>query len=181
MDCNSDFGDYSEILGDLARILKHVKPKKQTEEKVFLAKTLKTNLTSVYTLVQSHYMNGFSGIAAVLFNELSGLAGSSMIRRVSKVLRDSVGKSRGGRGGGPSGRSDQSPAPQGGFPPNQRRGALGGQGNFNMRFNNRGRGGFMNNNGFQRPPVCFGCGEPGHRIQHCRRRNQNQNQDQNPR
>ena len=184
MECHSDFGDYSEILGDLARILKHIKPKQLAGEKVFVAKTLRTNLTSIYTLVQSHYMNGHSGIAAVLYNELSGLAGSSMIRRVSKVLRDSVGKPRGGRGGSNGGRVDPAPAPQGGVPLNARRGSFGGRGNYNMgrgpgRGNfNMGRGGHANNNGFPRPPMrCFECHEPGHRYQECRNRNR---QNQNP-
>ena len=170
MECNSDYGDYSEILGDLARIIKQVKPKKVPDGKEFVAKILRTNLSSIYTLVQSHYMNGLSGVASVLYNELSGLAGSAMIRRVSKVLRGSAGNPRGMRGGASGSRSDPSPASQGGFPPNQRRGAFGGRGNFN-RFNNRGRGGNVgnnnNNNGPRAPMVCFNCREPGHRYQDC--------------
>ena len=40
---------------------------------------------------------GFSGIALVLYQELSGLAGSSMFSRVSRTLRESAGKPQGGR------------------------------------------------------------------------------------
>ena len=43
-------------------------------------------------------MQGNHGVVLVLYQELSGLAGSSMFRRISKTPRDSVGGSRGGRG-----------------------------------------------------------------------------------
>ena len=167
IDCHSDVGDYSEIVHDLTRVIKEIKPAKmKTEDKIFVAKTLKTNLNSIFTLVQSHYMNGNSGVAAVLYNELSGLAGSSMIRRVSKVLRDSAGKSRGGRGGGVVGRSDQVPASQGVPQLNPRRGAPGGRGGYNhyrYNYNNRPRGG-----NFPRPPMrCYTCQVEGHRFQDC--------------
>ena len=158
-------------------MIKEIKPKKAPEGKAFVAKTLKTNLNSIYSLVQSHCMHGNSGVASVLYNELSGLAGSSMIRRVSKVLRDSAGKSRGGRGGGTASRADQSTAPQSGGSSNQRRGAPGGRGGgnqFRFNYNNRARGGNIGNFRPRPPMVCFTCHEPGHRYQDC-----NQNRPQN--
>ena len=96
--CNSDFGEYSTILDDLDRVVRAIRCKKVAADKQFVAKTLKINLKSLFDLVKSHVMQGNSGVALVLYQELSGLAGSSMFRRISKTLRDSVGKSRGGRG-----------------------------------------------------------------------------------
>ena len=181
VECNSDSGDYSSILHGLRSIIKRIKTHRFPEEKHFTAKTLKTSLESVYALVKSHCMNGHSGVATVLFNELSGLGASSMIRRVNKTLQQSVGRGSQNRpvastsrfvpGGG---------ANQGGSAFAPRRGSFGGRGGFgnnnNFRRNNNNNN---NNRGFGgnvrgRPPlVCFNCLEEGHGYQNCRREPRN--------
>ena len=121
----------------------------------------------------------------MLYQELSGLAGSPVVRRVGKALRDSAGKSRGARGGGvASPRSENASLGAGSFPA-ARRGSYGngfGGGFSALRrgFPARGqnqRGFGANNN---RPPMrCFSCGLVGHGFQQCPEGNRNNRNDRN--
>ena len=187
VECNSDSGDYSSILHGLRSIIKRIQTRHFVEEKQFTAKTLKTSLESVYALVKSHCMNGHSGVATVLFNELSGLGASSMIRRVNKTLQQSAGKSSQNRPVASSSRfSPGGGANQGGSSFAPRRGSFGGRGGFgndgfrrnnnnnNNNNNNRGFGGNAGGNagggrGVRPPMICFNCLTEGHGYQTCRR------------
>ena len=172
VDCNTDEGDYSGILKDLDKVIGKIAPKEVVDDKRFNAKTLKCILKTLYRDVQGYTRNGHAGVASVLYNKLSGLAGSSVIRRVGKALRDTAGKSRSPRGGGAGGRSDVAypSAPQ----------TIGRRG-FSNSFEQRGRsfgGRFPRNmrgpykRGFlssgDRPVMrCFTCHKTGHGYQQC--------------
>ena len=169
--CNTDHGDYSSILQELDKVIKAAKSRGIPPEKKFLAKTLRTTLRSLFSLVQSHTMNGHSGVAGVLYQELSGLAGSSMIRRVSRTLRDNAGKSQ--RGGGAA----SAPPAVGGFSGAPKRGSSGGRGRFGaMRQNYLNRAGRGGNAGAPRKNnlQCFECLEFGHGYQQCPTKKQGQ-------
>ena len=178
INCNYDSGgDYGLILHDLHKVIGIIRMRDFAGDKRFVAKTLKTNLKSIFKIVQGHTMSGQGGVASVLFNELSGLAGSAMIRRVSKTLRDSAGRARGGRGGGPGGRFEQAPnVALGAFPRFQQRNGAGGRGGFgpggNIGFRrnnlNQAPGGFGARGQNPRQPLrCFACQELGHMYQQC--------------
>ena len=162
------------ILDDLDKIIKAIRPKKVDEEKKFIAQTLKMNMKSLFALVKSHVTQGVSGIALVLYQELSGLAGSSMFRRVSKTLRESAGKPQGGRGAASANRAEGSSAIPVGFPPRRGRGSGAYRGGFVNQFNRQrafGRGaGFNNRPRQQLAPQnmrCFRCLEVGHGYREC--------------
>ena len=60
------------------------------------AKSLRRTLEQFFTLIKTYVASGATGIARIIFNELSGLAASSTLRRVHKTLQQvTVGAARG--------------------------------------------------------------------------------------
>ena len=140
-------------------------------EKKSAATNLRRLLRSIFNLVKAHCARGQTGIASVVFNELSGLTGSSTIRRFNRTLSQTYGLIRGRQV--PAGRTDatfnirdmapfRQPIPRGGRaaqPPV----AAG----VRRLFPFRGNGAPARNRGGMR---CYICDQEGHGYQQCPRR-----------
>ena len=145
-----------------------------------VASALRTALRALFTRVKAHVLNRSPGVASVIFNELSGLGGSTSVRRVTKALALAAGVPGGSRGelnrrsdsvsGGGSGSGFQSRGVGGGFSGGSRYGNNG----FNGRNNNHG---FGNNNTQRRDNInnnqgyrnAGGRGRGGHEMFYLRR------------
>ena len=166
VECNTDSGDCSLIVHALKKVISASNPKHfDGGDKKILAKRLRTALNSVHMLVQGHASKGGVGVASVIFQELSGLAGSSMIRRVSKALKDSAGVARGARGGrgAPSAYENPSPLSRPSFP--SRGGFQAMRQNYLNRFQRGGGGG--NRVANRADMQCFECLQFGHGAREC--------------
>ena len=172
MECNSDSGDYSTMLYLFKKVIRSAKGSRVADPVKNKAQALRRTLKSIFHLIKTHCVNGNSGVATVLYNELSGLAGSSTIRRVNKTLQQTFGAARGRLSSNT--RSDSPTAVQASFPTNTGqtagrggRGAF--QGNFRRNFpNNRGNAGGAA--GGRRVMRCFICNVVGHGFQQCPQR-----------
>ena len=170
LECNIDFGDYSSILELFKKIISATRSSNVTEGMRHTAKSLRRTLEQFFTLIKTYVASGATGIARIIFNELSGLAASSTLRRVHKTLQQvTVGGTRGRSV--TSGHADLGgvPIPS---PPARRGGRGGGVGSGS------GGSGFSS----RRPPRnsgvsgrrlsrCFICDDPSHHYQNCPERN----------
>ena len=166
------------------KVIHAIKSSSILEEKKSAASNLRRLLKSIFNLTKAQCAQGRQGIAAVVFNELSGLTGSATVRRFNKTILQTYGQVRGRQA--PAGRVNETfpprevaPFP---LPPREGRGNPAPVAAGVRRFvQHRGNGGMPRQRNQMR---CFICDNLGHRYQQCPRRGnavngQNQNQNQN--
>jgi hypothetical protein len=146
-----DGGDYGLIFDIFEQLIQAFKIRELPASQQVMGSRLRAQLKSILEFAKSHATQ-FGGVAGIIESELSGAAGSAVLRRVQKCFRESVNSQTQNQV------SNHSPNVKQRFsqaaPSRNIRGTNGGRGPFSRAFD-------------PRVDKCFNCFQPGHMSRHC--------------